>query len=146
MSLLDWNSIENSRHGMTFSLKGPPKFSRSPSSSIQDILPPFPVVKNPDNFIITFDVNITTQVLTKFKKSKRFEEIHNLINQLHEEGLGNKEISNYLNSNNIKTPTGKEYTRQLIGMYFYKSRKIDRRLKHSELKLTNIRFWVYDQF
>ena len=104
------------------------------------------MVKNPDNFIITFDVNITTQVLTKFKKSKRFEEIHNLINKLHEEGLGNKEISNYLNSNNIKTPTGKEYTRQLIGMYFYKSRKIDRRLKHSELKLTNIRFWVYDQF
>ena len=58
------------------------------SSSIQDILPPFPVVKNPDNFIITFDVNITTQILTRFKKSKRFEEIHNLINQLHEEGLG----------------------------------------------------------
>jgi hypothetical protein len=116
------------------------------SSSFQDILSPFPVVKNPDNFIITFDVNITTQILTKFKKSKRFEEIHNLINKLHEEGLGNKEISNYLNSNNIKTPTGKDYTRQLIGMYFYKSRKIERRLKHSELKLTNIRFWIYDQF
>ena len=115
-------------------------------SRIKDILPPFPVVKNPDNFIITFDVNITTQVLTKFKKSKRFEEIHNLINQLHEEGMGNKQISDYLNSHNIKTPTGKDYTRQLIGMYFYKSRKIERRLKHSELKLTNIRFWVYDQF
>ena len=114
------------------------------SSSIQDILPPFPVVKNPDNFIITFDVNITTQVLTKFKKSKRFEEIHNLINNLHKEGMGNKQISDYLNSHNIKTPTGKEYTRQLIGMYFYKSRKIERRLKHSELKLTNIRFWVSD--
>ena len=146
MSWLDWNSIVNSRHGITFSSRVQSKFIPSQSSSIQDILPPFPVVKNPDNFIITFDVNITTQVLTKFKKSKRFEEIHNLINQLHEEGLGNKEISNYLNSNNIKTPTGKEYTRQLIGMYFYKSRKIDRRLKHSELKLTNIRFWVYDQF
>ena len=116
------------------------------SSSIQDILPPFPVVKNPDNFIITFDVNITTQVLTKVRKHKRFEEIHNLINKLHQEGMGNKEISNYLNSNNIKTPTGKDYTRQLIGMYFYKSRKIERRLKHSELKLTNIRFWIYDQF
>jgi hypothetical protein len=104
------------------------------------------VVKNLDNFIVTFEVNITTQILTRFKKSKRFEEIHNLINKLHEEGLGNKEISNYLNSNNIKTPTGKDYTRQLIGMYFYKSRKIERRLKHSELKLTNIRFWIYDQF
>ena len=28
MSLLDWNSIENSRHGITDSLKGPSKFSR----------------------------------------------------------------------------------------------------------------------
>ena len=116
----------------------------SRSSSFQDILPPFPVVKNPDNFVVTFDVNITTQILTRFKKSKRFEDTHNLINQLHEEGMGNKEISNYLNSHNIKTPTGKDYTRQLIGMYFYKSRKIERRLKHSELKLTNIRFWVSD--
>jgi hypothetical protein len=46
----------------------------SRSSSIQDILPPFPVVKNPDNFIITFDVNFTTQVLTRFKKSKHQQE------------------------------------------------------------------------
>ena len=114
------------------------------SNKLKEIRPPFPVVKNPDNFVITFDVNITTQVLTKFKKSKRFEDIHNLINQLHEEGMGNKQISEYLNSHNIKTPTGKNYTRQLIGMYFYKSRKIERRLKHSELKLTNIRFWVSD--
>ena len=94
--------------------------------------------------IITFDVNLRTQVLSKVRKSKRFEDIHNLINKLYEEGMGNKEISNYLNSNNFKTPTGKDYTRQLIGMYFYKSRKIERRLKHSELKLTNIRFWVSD--
>ena len=114
------------------------------SSSIKEILPPFPLVKNPDSLIITFDVNLRTQVLSRFRKSKRFEDIHNLINKLYEEGMGNKEISNYLNSNNIKTPTGKDYTRQLIGMYFYKSRKIERRLKHSELKLTNIRFWVSD--
>ena len=114
------------------------------SSKFKDIRPPFPLIKNTDDLIITFDVNFTTQVLTRFRKSKRFEDTHNLINQLHEEGMGNKEISNYLNSHKIKTPTGKDYTRQLIGMYFYKSRKIERRLKHSELKLTNIRFWVTD--
>ena len=55
--------------------------------------------------------------------------------------MGNKQISEYLNSQNIKTPTGKDYKRQLIGMYFYKSREIERRLRHSELKLTNIQFW-----
>ena len=113
-------------------------------SSIEDILPPFPHVKKPEDLIITFDVNLKTQVLTRFRKSKRFEDTHNLINQLHEEGMGNKEISNYLNSHKIKTPTGKDYTRQLIGMYFYKSRRINRRLKHSELKITNIQFWFPD--
>ena len=81
-------------------------------------------------------------MLTRFKKSKRFEDTHNLINNLHKEGMGNKQISDYLNSHNIKTPKGKDYTRHLIGMYFYKSRKIEKRLKHSELKLTNIRFWI----
>ena len=110
----------------------------SQSNKFKEIRPPFPVVKNPDNFVVTFDVNITTQVLTKVRKQKRFEEIHNLINKLHEEGLGNKEISNYLNYHNIKTPTGKDYTRHLIGMFFYKYRKMNNRLKHSELKLTNI--------
>ena len=42
-------------------------------SSIEDILPPFPHVKNPEDLIITFDVNLKTQVLTRFRKSKRFE-------------------------------------------------------------------------
>ena len=144
MSLLDWNSIENSRDGITVSYRVPSKTIPLQSSSIKEILPPFPLVKNPDSLIITFDVNLRTQVLSKVRKSKRFEDIHNLINKLYEEGMGNKEISNYLNSNNIKTPTGKDFTRHLIGMYFYKSRKIKRRLKHSELKLTNIRFWVSD--
>ena len=132
---------------MVLVIKVQSKFIPSRSSSIEHIIreikPPFPLVKNSNNFFITWSVKFKTQELTKFKKSKRFQETHNLINKLHKEGMGNKEISNYLNSKKIKTPTGKEYTRQLIGMYFYKSRKIERRLKHSELKLTNIRFWTY---
>ena len=88
--------------------------TRLRSSSIEHIIreirPPFPLVKNPNNFYITFELNFKTQELTKFKKSKRFEETHNLINKLHKEGMSNKEISTYLNSNSIKTPTGKEFT------------------------------------
>jgi hypothetical protein len=52
--------------------------------------PLFPLIQNPDDLIITFDVNFTTQILTRFRKSKRFEDTHNLINKLHEEGMGNK--------------------------------------------------------
>jgi len=117
--------------------------TRLRSSSIEQIIVPFPLVKNPDNFFITWSVKFKTEELSKCRKSKRFEEHHNLINNLHKEGMGNKQISEYLNSQNIKTPTGKEYTRHSIGMYFYKSRKIERRLKHSELKLTDIKFFTY---
>ncbi len=41
-----------------------PTYNSTPlrSSSFQDILPPFPVVKNPDNLIITFDVNFKTKI------------------------------------------------------------------------------------
>ena len=69
MSLLDWNSIVNSRQGITFSLKGPSKFSRSRWSKFKEIRPPFPQLRNPDDLIITFDINFTTQILTRFKKS-----------------------------------------------------------------------------
>ena len=47
-----------------------PTYNYTPlrSSSIKEILPPFPVVKKPDDLIITFDVNLKTQVLTKVRK------------------------------------------------------------------------------
>jgi len=80
----------NSRHGITFSLKVPSKFSRSRSSSIEQIIPPFPLVKNPDNFFINWSVKFKTEELSKCRKSKRFEEHHNLIDKLHKEGMGNK--------------------------------------------------------
>ena len=37
MSLLDWNSIENSRHGITDSYRVPSKFIPPQSSSIKEI-------------------------------------------------------------------------------------------------------------
>jgi len=52
------------------------------SSSIQHIIelkPPFPIVQSSDRFFITFNLKFKTQELTKFKKSKRFDETHNLI-------------------------------------------------------------------
>jgi hypothetical protein len=60
--------------------KVPSKFIPSRWSSIEDILPPFPLIKNPDDLIIIFDVNLKIKV----RKQKRFEDTHNLINQLHD--------------------------------------------------------------
>jgi hypothetical protein len=60
MSLLDWNSIENSRHGITFSYRGPSQNNLLQLNKFEEILPPYPVVKNPNNFVVTFDVNFKT--------------------------------------------------------------------------------------
>jgi hypothetical protein len=111
-------------------------------SSIEEIFPPFPIVENPDNFLITFDVKFKTQIISKTDTLDKFKKIHSKILSLNNEGLGNTEISKYLNLHNIKTPTDIDYTPKLIGMFFYKHRKMNQRLKHSELKLTNIRFWT----
>ncbi len=110
---------------------------------LQEIRPPFPLAKNSNNLLITFNLKFRTQQFSIIPKTEKFVELHNCINALHTEGMGNKHIAEYLNSQNIKTATGREHTRHSIGMYFYKSRKIKRRLKHSELKLSNIRFFTY---
>ena len=111
-------------------------------SNIEEIFPPFPLVKNPDSLLIIFDVKFRTQVISKVQTIDKFNKIHTKILSLHDDGLGNSEISKYLNLHNIKTPTGIDYTPKLIGMFFYKFRKTNNRLKHSELKLSNIRFFV----
>ena len=49
MSLLDWNSIENSRHVIIESFKCTSKIIPLQWSNIKEILPPFPVVKNTEN-------------------------------------------------------------------------------------------------
>ena len=111
-------------------------------SSIKEIKYPFPPVKNPDTLVVTFEVKFKTEVISKFPAIEKFKEVNRLISSLREDGMGNKQISDYLNSKNIKSPNGTEYSGNLIGSHFYKLKKRNNRLKHSELKLTNIRFWV----
>lgn len=52
MSLLGWNSMENSRHGIIDSIKCTSETIPLRLSSFEEILPPFPVVKNSVHFPI----------------------------------------------------------------------------------------------
>jgi hypothetical protein len=112
------------------------------SSSIKEIKCPFPPVKNPDTLVVTFEVKFKTEVISKFPAIEKFKKVNKLISSLREDGMSNKQISDYLNSKNIKSPKGTEYSRNLIGSHFYTLKKRNNRIKHSKLKLTNIRFWV----
>jgi hypothetical protein len=57
--------------------------------------------------------------------------------KLKEMGLNSVEISNYLNSNGIQTPTGKSYSPKLVWVTLSKYEKRLLRDKHSTLQLVS---------
>lgn len=67
-----------------------------------------------------------------------------MMKKLHNQGCTNKEISDYFNKNNIKSPTGKIYNPGLIWCTLdkYKKRKI--RMKTSEVKITDPSFYEFE--
>lgn len=63
-----------------------------------------------------FDVTVTTKSLSLNDIPNRNQYRHQLILDLHSKGYTDTEISNYLNENNIFTPTGKKYYFELVSV------------------------------
>ena len=105
MSLLDWNSIENSRHGITDSLKVQYKFNPLQWSSF--VRTSLPILIPCLEFTIQFQSN---QLIYQKEYTKRQQIIYVLIHHLHDrEGWGYQKISNWLNKSSILTHTGKNW-------------------------------------
>jgi len=65
-----------------------------------------------------------------------------LIYQLHLDGWSNLDISNYLNDNNILTPTGKKYYPNLIWSTLHKyKRRLDRKKNYRVVDIKE-EIWV----
>ena len=81
---------------------------------------------------IDFTATIRTSALSQFNlKGYRFEQIQKIL-KLKNKGLTDQQIADYFNSQNIKTPTGKNYTRQLVLMTRYKyNKRIQRSREYS---------------
>jgi len=78
---------------------------------------------------IDFTAIIRTSALSQFNlKGYRYEQIQK-IHKLKNEGLTDQQIADYFNIQNIKTPTGKKYSKQLVLMTRYKYKK---RIKRSK--------------
>jgi len=61
---------------------------------------------------IEFTATMTTKALSQFSLiGYRNEQIQKIL-KLKKKGLTDQQIADHLNSKNIKTPTGKNYTRQ----------------------------------
>ena len=83
---------------------------------------------NLSEILIEFTTTITTSSLSQFVlKGYRYEQIQKIL-KLKKKGLTDQQIADHFNAQNIKTPTGKNYTKQLVLMTRYKYNK---RLKRS---------------
>ena len=68
-------------------------------------------------------VVIETQKLSIFNLNSKRENRLKLIKYLSDEGKSSVEISDYLNSSNLKSPTGNQYTPKLVWMTLDKYKK-----------------------
>ena len=85
---------------------------------------------------IKFTTTITTKSLSQFSLiGYRNEQIQKIL-KLKKKGLTDKQIADHFNSYNIKTPTGKSYTKQLILMTRYKYNKRIKRSKEYSVRTT----------
>jgi hypothetical protein len=89
---------------------------------------------------IDFKATIRTSALSQFNlKGYRFEQIQKIL-KLKKKGLTDKQIADYFNSQNIKTPTGKNYTKQLVLMTRYKYNKRIKRSKNYSVEVSPVIF------
>ena len=85
-----------------------------------------------EKFYFEYNVLVETTQLGVFSLNPKRKQRLELIYDLHLQGWSNKQITDYLNSKNLKTPkTRKQYTTKLIWMTIHKyknrlSRKSDR--------------------
>lgn len=92
--------------------------------------------------MLIFQVDITSRSLSIPVISKDQLDRLTLIKKLHLEGLSDKEIANYLNSKNIKTPKGKKYYQELIWVTRNKFEKRNIRKDEFTYEIKNIHFLI----
>ena len=85
---------------------------------------------------IEFNASITTKALSQFSLiGYRNEQIQKIL-KLKKKGLTDQQIADHFNSLNIKTSTGKSYTKQLVLMTRYKYNKRIQRSKEYSVRTT----------
>ena len=91
-------------------------------------------------YMLGFDIIITTRQLTVVTLSDDWEKGQELIWKLHMEGMENKEISNYLNSRNIKPRRTKIFSGKLIWSLLERYRTRKKKKEELDIRLENICF------
>ena len=97
--------------------------------------------KDLTEYMLGCDIIITRRQLTVVTLSDDWEQLQELIWKLHKEGMENKEISNYLNSRNIKPRRTKMFSGKLIWSLLerYRTRKMKK--EELDIRLEDIGFY-----
>ena len=97
--------------------------------------------KDLTEYMLGCDIIITRRQLTVVTLSDDWEQLQELIWKLHKEGMENKEISNYLNSRDIKPRRTKMFSGKLIWSLLerYRTRKMKK--EELDIRLEDIGFY-----
>ena len=125
MSLLDWNSIENSRHGITFSCRVQSKFIPSRWSSfartcLEGTIPHL-------EFSIEIQSNNLTYQGNPYTAYQQY--LYSLIKCLHDKGYGYRRISHKLNACGVKTSRGKTWFNTSVSSVLKRKHERDVRIQ-----------------
>jgi hypothetical protein len=93
---------------------------------------------------IIFNVDVYTKELCYNTINPRRSELRDIILGLVEEGYSNKEVSEYLNERQIKTPRHRSYTPKLIWVTLKKWREREERLniRRTDIGDITIKFYL----
>lgn len=91
--------------------------------------------------VYSFRALVRSNALTLWNRSKSVEELHNLLLSLHFGGWSNREITDYLNANEIKPRRAKVWTIFNVGMALKKLRKRSERESSSPEIERSLRVW-----
>lgn len=92
--------------------------------------------------MLSFEVEITSKSLSVSVIPKDRLGRLILIKKLHSDGLNDRQIADYLNSMNIKTPQGKTYYSELVFVTRSKFEKRNLRREEYKYEIKNMRFLI----
>lgn len=97
-----------------------------------------------NKFRIVFPVEVITKELCYNTIDEHRIRLRDLLFSLEEIGLSNRQISDYLNERNIKSPRGGTYTSKLVWVTLKKWRERGTRLKERHIRIGKISIEVDD--
>ena len=90
------------------------------------------------NYTIGCDIHISTTRLSQFSQEENYDYREKLMYQMSQKGISNKDISDYLNKQQIKPKRTERYTTKLVWAILQKYTNKLNRKDHLEVQFRNI--------